>query len=434
MKSFLPKVVHKVGGKCILNRVIDTVNTLKPKNVVVVLGHENEKVEKFLSGYKGIKIVKQEKQLGSGHAIMQAESIFKNYNGNVLVVSGDVPLIKSSTLKKLINNCEKEKVAAAVLSAEVEEPFGYGRIIRRDGFLEKIVEEKDADSFQKKIREINSGIYCFSKSLWGVLPKIKNNNANKEYYITDAIALLKEQNEKVSVMKTADICEIKGVNNRKELAEIEDILKKRKIENLLENGITIIDKNNIYIADDAKIGQDTKIYPNAFIDRGVVIGENCIIKGNSYIANSKIGNEVIVSYSYIDGAEIKDNAKIGPFAHIRPDTLLKENVKIGNFSETKKSVIGKNSKVNHLSYIGDCEIGENVNVGAGTITCNYDGEKKHKTVIGDNSFVGSNVNFVAPVKIGKNVLVGAGSTITKDVESGKFAIARMRQQNFRKIK
>ncbi|MDR3256904.1 MAG: bifunctional UDP-N-acetylglucosamine diphosphorylase/glucosamine-1-phosphate N-acetyltransferase GlmU [Endomicrobium sp.] len=433
IKSSLPKIMHKLSGKPLIKWVIDSVSALKPDNIVLVLGHGAEIIEKSLSE-SNVKIVYQKKQLGSAHAVMQSKKVLKNYEGNILVVSADVPLVKPSTLLSLIKNNVKTGVSVTVLAAEVENPFGYGRIVRNGRFLEKIVEEKDATLNERQIKEINSGIYCFDKNLWKALSNVQPNNAKKEYYVTDTIAILKNLGKQASLIIVKENCEVKGINNRVELSQAENILKNRKIRELLDNGVTIVDTNNVYISYDAKIGTDTIIYPGAFIDVGVSIGKNCVIKGASYIINSKIGDENIILYSYVDGAVIDKKVKIGPFSHIRPGSVLQENVKVGNFSETKKSVISKNSKVNHLSYIGDAQVGEDVNIGAGTITCNYDGLRKHQTVIGSKSFIGSNVNFIAPVKIGQGVLIAAGSTITRDVSSGKLAIARVRQQEIERKK
>jgi bifunctional UDP-N-acetylglucosamine pyrophosphorylase/glucosamine-1-phosphate N-acetyltransferase len=427
MKSSLPKVMHNLSGKPLVKWVIDSVSALKPDGIIAVLGHGAEVVEGYLSE-SSIKIVYQKEQLGSGHALMQAEKVLKNYKGDILVVSADVPLVKSSTLSSLVSNIRKTGAAVTVLAAEVKNPFGYGRIVRNGGVLEKIVEEKDATQAEKRIKEINSGVYCFDKNLWAALAKLKFDNAKKEYYITDTVSILKEFGRKASLVMVKDNCEVRGVNNRVELSCAESILKDRKIKELLDRGVSIVDVDNVYISYDAKIGGDTVIYPGAFIDTGVSIGKNCIIKGTNYITNSKIGDESTILYSYIEGAVIDKKVKIGPFSHIREDSVLRENVRIGNFSETKKAVIEKNSKVNHLSYIGNALVGKNVNIGAGTITCNYDGAKKHQTTIGSGSFVGSNVNFVAPVKIGCGVLVAAGSTVTHDVQSGKLVIARAKQE------
>jgi bifunctional UDP-N-acetylglucosamine pyrophosphorylase/glucosamine-1-phosphate N-acetyltransferase len=427
MKSSLPKVMHNLSGKPLIKWVIDSVSALKPDDIILVLGCGAEAVEKYLSE-SGVRIVYQKEQLGSGHALMQAEKVLKNYKGNILVVSADVPLVKSSTLSSLAGNNKKTGASVTVLAAKVENPSGYGRIVRNGSFLEKIVEEKDAAPAEKCIKEINSGIYCFDKNLWKALSKVKSDNAKKEYYITDIVAILKESGRKASLVMVKDNREVRGINNKAELSQAESILNDRKIKELLSSGVNIINTDNVYISYDAKIGGNTVIYPGAFIDTDVIIGKNCIIKGASYISNSKIGDESAVLYSYIEGAIVDKKVKIGPFSHIREGSVLRENVRVGNFSETKKAVISKNSKVNHLSYIGDALVGKNVNIGAGTITCNYDGVKKHQTSIGSESFVGSNVNFVAPVKIGRGVLVAAGSTVTHNVQSGKLVIARARQE------
>jgi len=427
MNSSSPKVLHKLSGKSLIDWVIDSVESLKPEKVVVILGHKAELVEKALEGRK-VKVVYQKEQLGSAHALMQAGKVLKSYNGDILVISGDVPLVKPATLASLLKRSKENKSSATILTAFTENPHGYGRIIRNGGRLEKIIEEKDATPAEKSVKEINSGIYCFDKNIWKALSKVKPDNAKKEYYLTDTIEILKKEGRKASFSVAKSSFEVKGINSRTELEQAERALLDEKISSLLADGVTVIERSGVYVSFDAKIGKDTVIYPGAFIGRGVKTGRNCVIKGSSFIENSEIGDNCRIIYSYISGAKIGNNVKIGPFSHIRKGSILKENAKVGNFSETKKSVIGKNSKVNHLSYIGDAEIGENVNIGAGTITCNYDGEKKHKTVVGAGSFVGSNVNFVAPVKIGKSVLVAAGSTITRDIPSGKLAIARARQE------
>ena len=427
MKSGLPKVVHKLSGKSLINRVIDSLLPLKPDNIVAVLGYKSEIVEKALEGLN-VKIAYQKEQKGSAHALMQAQKVLKSYSGKILVLSGDVPLIKTATLAALLRSNNKNSEAVTVLGATMENPFGYGRVIRVGEHFERIVEEKDATPEEKAIKEINGGIYCFDKNVWKALSKIKPNNAKKEYYLTDAVEILKKGGKKAGFVLAGDAYEVKGINSRAELVQAGQYLNAKKIKELLDDGVSFISTDNVRIACDAKIGQDSIIYPGVFIDSGVEIGKNCVIKGSSYIVNSKISDNSEISYSYVNGAVIGKNAHIGPFSHIRPGSVLKDGVKVGNFSETKKSVIEKNSKVNHLSYIGDAEIGRDVNIGAGTITCNYDGVKKNVTVIGAKSFIGSNVNFVAPVKVGEGVLVAAGSTITKDIPSGALAIARARQE------
>jgi bifunctional UDP-N-acetylglucosamine pyrophosphorylase/glucosamine-1-phosphate N-acetyltransferase len=427
MQSSLPKVMQKLSGRPLLEWVINSVSVLRPDNIIVVLGYGSKVIERYFSNYD-VKFVFQKKQLGSAHAVKQAAKILKNYVGDVLVMSGDVPLINSSTLLSLIRSNKKTRSAVTVLAGEVKDPFGYGRIIKNGDIVDRIVEETDANLAEKKVKCINSGIYCFDKNLWKSLSKVKPKNVKKEYYITDTIAVLKKFKKKISLVVVNDEYEIKGINNRLELFQAEVILKKKKVKELFNSGVSILDIENVYISYDAKIGSDTVIYPGVFVGRDVSIGKKCVIRGASYIIDSKIGDETVISYSYIDGAVIDRNVEVGPFAHIRPGSILKENVKIGNFSETKKAVIAKNSKVSHLSYMGDVQIGENVNIGAGTIICNYDGVKKHRTVIGSKSFIGSNVNLIAPVKIGRDVLVAAGSTITYDVPPGKMAIARARQE------
>ena len=290
------------------------------------------------------------------------------------------------------------------------------------------MEEKDASLPVKRIREINSGIYCFkSPALWKVLGKIKNNNAKKEYYLTDSIAILNALSRPVGAYKIRGVEEILGVNSRVELAKAEAVLRKRALEKIMAEGVTVLDPANTYISPETTVGRDSVIYPGTIVEGASSIGAGSVIGPNAFIKNSKIGSFCEVRISYIYDSEVSDGVKIGPFAHIRPGTLLKENARIGNFTEIKKSVVGRGTKVSHLAYIGDTELGVDINVGAGAITCNYDGVNKHKTYIGDGSFVGSNVNLVAPVKIGKNVLIAAGSTITEDVPAGTLAIARTRQ-------
>lgn len=429
MKSRLPKVLHKVAGKELISHVIDCLTSINFKKTFVVIGNGSDLVKTYLEKYKNVDTVLQKERLGSGHALLQVKNKAKGLKGNLLVMCGDTPLVKKDTIKKLLSYHLKHKNHATVLSGIIENPFGYGRIVRDiKGNVSCIVEEKSATLQQKEIKEINSGIYCFSlETLWNALSKIKPNNNKKEYYLTDVISILNKSGYKTDAVSVCSEEEILGVNDRLQLATAGDILRGRKIEELMASGVTIIDPYTTYIDGDVVIEQDTIVKPNTFIEGRVTIGSDCVIGPNTVIADSKIANNVTIRYSYVDGAEIGNNVKIGPFAHIRPNTVLKENVKVGNFSEIKKSVIDKNSKVNHLSYIGDATIGKNVNVGAGTITCNYDGKNKHQTILEDDVFVGSNVNLVAPVKIEKGVIIGAGSTITKNVESCKLAIARAKQ-------
>ncbi|GAB1401366.1 bifunctional UDP-N-acetylglucosamine diphosphorylase/glucosamine-1-phosphate N-acetyltransferase GlmU [Elusimicrobiota bacterium] len=429
MKSRLPKILHKVAGKELISHVIDCLAGIKSKRTFVVIGNGADLVKTYLAKYKNVDTVLQKERLGSGHALLQVKNKAKGLKGNILVMCGDTPLVKKDTVKKLISYHLKNKNHATVLSGSVENPFGYGRIVRdANGNVSCIVEEKSATMQEKQIKEINSGIYCFNlETLWNALSKVKPDNNKKEYYLTDVISILNKTGYKTDAVSVCSEEEILGVNDRLQLATAGDILRGRKIEELMADGVTIVDPYSTYIEGDVVIGQDTVIQPNTFIEGKVKIGSDCIIGPNTVLSDSDIANNVVIRYSYVDGAKICNNVKIGPFAHIRPNTVLKENVKVGNFSEIKKSVIDKNSKINHLSYVGDATIGKNVNVGAGTITCNYDGKNKHQTILEDDVFVGSNVNLVAPVTIKKNVVIGAGSTITKNVESGKLAIARAKQ-------
>ncbi len=340
----------------------------------------------------------QEELLGTGHTVMQAIPYLENKKGKVVILYGDVPIVREETLKKLIEKSIKEKEYATVLTAIVPNPTGYGRIIRDDTTrIKEIVEERDANSEQRKITEINSGLYCFDiEELVKALGKLTNNNSQGEYYLTDVIKIMNQKGLKVGAMIVEDKTEILGVNDRAQLEMLTRLLRIRINQEHMKNGVTIEDTNNTYIYDDVKIGVDTVIHPNTTIKSGVVIGENC---------------------------------EIGPNAYIREGCNIADNVKIGSFVEVKKAVIGEGTKVPHLSYMGDCEIGKKTNIGCGTITCNYDGFKKSKTIIGDGAFVGSNVNFIAPVEIGDNTIIAAGSTITDDVPKDSLSIARQRQTN-----
>ena len=429
MKSCLPKVLHRVAGKELISHVIDCLNNaVKMQKLVVVVGSGSDLVIEHLKKYNA-DYAFQKERLGSAHALLQTKNKLKNLNGNLIVMCGDTPLVKSSTIKDLLKYHIKNKNNATVLSGMVQNPFGYGRIVRNlNGNVACIVEEKSATKEEKEIKEINSGIYCFDlKVLWKELNKVDNKNSKKEYYLTDVIEILNKDGYKTDAVALTTEEEILGVNDRKQLAVAEQILRERKNDELMTSGVTIVDPKTTYIDSDVVIGQDTMIKPNTFITGKTKIGKNCIIGPDTTITDSVIKEDVFITYSYIEESEIEKDVKIGPFAHIRPKSVLREKVKVGNFSEVKKSVVGYGSKINHLSYIGDAKVGKNVNIGAGTITCNYDGKNKFQTVINDDVFVGSNVNLVAPVNIGKKVLIAAGSTITDNVSPNKLTIARARQ-------
>ena len=402
MKTNKSKVVHKIYDKELVRRVVELAKKVGSDEIVTVVGHLREQVEAVLGD--SVKYAIQEELLGTGHAVMQAKEYLKGKKGKVVVLNGDVPIIRQETLENLITKSIKNKEYGTLLTAIYENPTGYGRIVRDEGGnIKEIVEEKDADPLQKRIREINSGVYCFDiEELLNSLDFIKPNNVQSEYYLTDVIKIMNEKGLKTGALIVEDNTEILGVNDRAQLELLTRVFRMRINAEHMKNGVTIEDSNGTYLYDDVTIGRDTVIHPNTTIKSGVVIGENC---------------------------------EIGPNAYIRENCIIGNNAKVGSFVELKNVKIGDNTKVPHLTYLGDCEIGKNSNVGCGTITCNYDGKKKHKTIIGDNAFIGSNVNFIAPVTLGDNVLIAAGSTITDDVPSNNMGIARERQINkIKKVK
>lgn len=396
MKSEKAKCVHKVYGKEMVQRVVDIAKEAGINEIITVVGHKREQVQEVLKD--SVKYAYQEELLGTGDTVKQALPFLKGKKGKVVVLNGDVPILRPSTLENLIKKSINNKEYATILTAIYDNPTNYGRIIRDiGGNVKSIVEEKDASEEQILINEVNAGVYCFDiEELTLAVEKINNNNAQGEYYLTDVIRIMNEKGLKTGAVIVDDNTEILGVNDRVQLELVTQVLKCRINTELMEKGVTIEDMNSTYIYDDVEIGTDTIIHPNTTIKSGVKIGKNC---------------------------------EIGPNAYIREGCEMADNVKVGSFVEIKKTMIGEGTKVPHLTYMGDCEIGEKVNIGCGTITCNYDGKNKHKTVIGDNAFIGSNVNLVAPVNVGNEVLIAAGSTITEDVPDGALAIARERQIN-----
>ena len=425
MKSELPKVLHKVNGVSMVQKVINTLKDAEINNNILILGHKKELV---LESVTEKKYVVQEEQLGTGHAVMQASEELKDFDGIALILCGDTPLLRASTINGLISYHKESGAVATILTTDFSNPFGYGRILKDEsGEVKGIVEEKEASVEQKMIKEVNTGVYCFdSKKLFEALDSITNNNEKGEYYLTDVIEILEKREDKVEAYKIEDSREVLGVNSRVELEEANGILRARKNRELMESGVTIIDSLATYIEDEVEVGVDSTIYPGVTLCGTTTIGEATVIKGNCKIEDSKIGNSVVIESSVIEESIVGDRVTIGPFAHLRPKAILEDEVHIGNYVEVKKSILHKGVKAGHLTYIGDSEVGERTNFGAGTITCNYDGENKHKTLIGKDVFIGSNTKFVAPVEIGDNVLIGAGTVVTKDVPSNALAVGRVK--------
>jgi bifunctional UDP-N-acetylglucosamine pyrophosphorylase/glucosamine-1-phosphate N-acetyltransferase len=427
MKSKYPKVIHKVAEKEMINHVIDAIEEISCNSINVVIGHGSDMVKEKINS--DVNFVIQEEQLGTGHAVMVCDDFIPN-EGNVMILYGDTPLLTGDTLNKFMEYHNDENNGITVLTAIVDNPFGYGRIVKdKSANLVKIVEQNDATDEEKIIKEINSGIYAVKAELLKEsLKKLNNNNNQGEYYLTDIVEILKNDNKKIGSFIINNNEEIIGVNSRAQLLEVENIFKKRIFDKHMENGVSIVD-SSIYIGKDVKIGSDTIILPGAYIVGNTEIGEDCIIGPNCRIENTIIKNNVEVRDSTIIDSEIDNGSKIGPYAYLRPNSKIGKEVKIGDFVEVKNCVVGNGSKVSHLSYIGDGEIGENVNIGCGVVFVNYNGKDKNRTIVKDNAFIGCNSNLIAPVTVEKNAYVAAGSTITELVPSGALSIARKRQIN-----
>ena len=429
MKSDLPKVLHKVAGISMLEHVFRSVSAIDPEKTVTVVGHKAELVEQVLAGQTDF--VRQTEQLGTGHAVMMAEPVLENLTGQTLVIAGDTPLITGESLKNLIDFHINHKNVATILTAEADNPFGYGRIVRNqhDEVL-KIVEQKDASDFEQQIKEINTGTYVFDNArLFEALKNINTNNAQGEYYITDVIGIFRENGEKVGAYTLKDFDESLGVNDRVALATAESVMRRRINQRHMVNGVSFVNPHATYIDVDVEIAPEVQVEANVTLKGQTKIGAETILTNGTYIVDSVIGERTVITNSMIEESSVADGVTVGPYAHIRPGSSLAKDVHVGNFVEVKESSIGENTKAGHLTYIGNSEVGANVNFGAGTITVNYDGQKKYKTIIGDNVFVGSNSTIIAPVELGDNSLVGAGSTITKDVPADAIALGRGRQIN-----
>jgi len=429
MKSKLYKVLHPVMGRPMVQHVIDQIRPVQLDKTVTIVGFGAEKVKEVIGSQS--EIVIQEEQLGTGHAVLQAEDLLKDKDGTTIVVCGDTPLITSETYKAIFDHHEKTSAKATILTAKAPEPAGYGRVVRNDSEeVERIVEHKDATKDERSIREINTGTYCFdNQALFAALAEVSNDNAQGEYYLPDVIEILRGKGEKVSAFMTPVFEETLGINDRVALSQAENIMKRRINERHMRAGVTILDPENTYIQQEVAIEQDVIIHPGSVIKGNTTIHSNAEIGPNSEISNCSIGEETVIKHSVASDSKIGDRVNIGPFAHIRPDSAIGNDAKLGNFVEVKKTELGDNSKVSHLSYIGDARVGNNVNVGCGTITVNYDGENKHLTTIEDDAFIGCNSNLIAPVTVGKGSYVAAGSTITDDVPEDSLSIARARQTN-----
>lgn len=432
MRSNLAKVLHQLDGRPLINHVCRTATALAPRKIYVVIGHQGEDVKTAVLeelNDEQAEFVWQKEQLGTGHAVNSAREFLENENSTLLVLSGDVPMIRAETLAALVqqhHNHRGKGAACTILTVKLDDPTGYGRIVRDDeGLFNRIVEQKDADENERKVREINSGIYCFdTRKLFDALSRVKNENAQGEYYLTDVPTLLREIGEDIAIYHHSDSFEIEGINNRAQLADMERVLCRRVIKKMmLDYGVTFIDPKNAYISEQATIGRDTVIFPNVKIEGETEIGDGCTIRSNTRITNSKIGHGVeILDNCVVTDSEIANQCTVGPMAHLRGKAKMEEKAKVGNFVELKKTILGRGSKASHLTYLGDATIGEKTNIGAGTITCNYDGKNKHATTIGNNVRIGSDTMLVAPVKVGDGAVTGAGSVVTKDVEANKLVV------------
>lgn len=429
MKSKLYKVLHPVCGKPMVGHVVTVLEQIETERTVVVVGHGADSVKAYLGDR--VEYALQEQQLGTGHAVLQAKDLLGNEDGLTVLLYGDTPLVTGESVKEMIRVHQEKGASATVMTAMFDDPFGLGRIVRdAQGRVSRIVEQKDCNEEECEIKEINSGMYCFTnRKLFEALGKVTNQNAQQEYYLTDVIGILVNEGDIVEAYCTPNSMETLGVNDRVALSDAEQLMRARINRGHMLNGVTLIDPASTYIEADVQIGSDTVVLPGSVLKGSTVIGEDCVIGPQADITDSTLGNQIHVKYSVIAEAEVGDGTAIGPFAYLRPGAKLGANVKIGDFVEIKNAKLADDVKVSHLSYIGDAVIGKNVNFGCGAITVNYDGFNKQLTEVEEDAFIGSNVNLIAPVKIGKGAYVVAGSTITHNVDADDLAIARERQVN-----
>jgi bifunctional UDP-N-acetylglucosamine pyrophosphorylase / glucosamine-1-phosphate N-acetyltransferase len=431
MKSELPKVLHAVGGEPMIVRILRTASDFAPVTSTVVVGHMADKVRAVLAAFPGVGSVVQEPQLGTGHALLQAKPPLAGQTGTVVLLYGDVPMLSADSISRLLAHHQAAGAAATVLTAHLPNPTGLGRIVRENGRFARIVEERDATPAEKAITEFNSGIYAFAlDGLFEALARIGTANDQGEYYLTDLLGIFRTDGRTVETFTIVDADELRGVNSRAELALMNAQVRDARNAAVMAAGVTLIDPSSAWIGPDVEIGPDTTIHPNVYLEGRTRIGSNVEIHAGVRVVNSSIGDGTIVqNYCVVRDSSIDRNVSMGPFSHIRPDSTVAAGAHIGNFVELKKTTLGPGAKANHLSYLGDATIGGKVNIGAGVITCNYDGEKKHQTVIGEGSFIGTDSQLVAPVTVGAGAYVAAGSTITEDVPDGALAIGRGRQEN-----
>jgi bifunctional UDP-N-acetylglucosamine pyrophosphorylase/glucosamine-1-phosphate N-acetyltransferase len=427
----MPKVLHVAGGRSLIEHALHLAASLDPASIVVVVGHEADLLRTALAKRLGLAFAVQEPQLGTGHALLQAEPLLRAARGTLVLLSGDVPLLRADSLAALVAKHQAREAAATVLTAVVAAPDGYGRIVREGDRIASIVEHKDASAVEREIREINSGVYAFDIApLFAALREIGSSNAQGEYYLPDLVRIYRSRGLTVETVRLEDPREILGVNSRKELADVASILKARKNDELMAAGVTLVDPASAFIGPEVTIGADTVIQPGVYLEGHTRIGARCLIHSGVRIVNSVVDDGAIVNnFCVIIDSHISRDAQVGPFAHLRPHSDVGVEARVGNFVELKKTSLGRGSKAQHLSYLGDATIGEKVNIGAGTITCNYDGTAKHPTVIEDGAFIGSDTQLIAPVRIGKGAYIGAGSSITSDVPADALAIARGTQVN-----
>ena len=424
MRSRQPKVLHPLCGRPLIGYVLRTARVVADR-LVMVVGSNAEGVR--ATAGDTITFVEQRERLGTGHAVLQARPSCGA--GSALVLAGDMPLLSSETLGRLVSHHKAAGAAATVLTAVVDRPQGYGRILRQGGRVTRIVEERDATDDQKKIAEINTSVYCFdARRLWTALAEVRPDNDQGEYYLTDVIGILAKAGGRVEALAVPDPVEALGINDRKQLATVAAILRHRILDRLMAEGVTVLDPASTYIEDTVTIGPDTTVYPNVLIEGATTIGRDCVIASGCHLTASRLGDRVTLKpYCVLTEASVEDEAQLGPFCHLRPQAHIGSRARIGNFVEVKKSRIGRGSKANHLAYIGDATVGEGVNIGAGAITCNYDGAAKHETTIGDGAFIGTNASLVAPITVGAGAYIGSGSVITKDVPPGALAVERTQQ-------